>query len=89
MLFVDPEYQGMGVGSMFMKWGNDIADTMMLPCWLESSAKGIRLYQKMGYREFSRKPWVTESFEKCTCIRMRRSEKVVKMEGREMKRVAC
>ena len=88
MLFVEPEYQGMGVGTMFMQWGNDIADTMMLPCWLESSAKGLKLYQKMGYKEFSRKPWETESFEKCTCIRMRRPEKVVRMEGREMQKVA-
>ena len=78
----------MGVGTMFMQWGNDVADTMMLPCWLESSAKGLRLYQKMGYQDFSRKPWNTESFGKCTCIRMRRPEKVVRMEGKEMKKVA-
>ena len=87
MLFVEPEYQGRGVGTMVMQWGNDVADTMMLPCWLESSAKGVRLYQKMGYREFSRKLWDTDNFGKCTCIRMRRPEKVVRMEGKEMKKV--
>ena len=81
MLFVEPEYQGMGVGTMFMQWGNDVADTMMFPCWLESSAKRLRLYQKMGYQEFSRKPWNTESFGKCMCIRMGRPEKVIRIEG--------
>lgn len=88
MLFVEPEYQGKGIGTMIMQWGHEVADTMMLPCWLESSAKGLRLYQKMGYKEFSRKPWETESFGKCTCIRMRRPEKVMRMEGTELKRVA-
>ena len=88
MLFVEPDYQGKGVGTMLMQWGHDVADAMMLPCWLESSAKGLKLYQKIGYKETSRKPWETESFGKCECIRMRRPEQATRMEGKELKRMA-
>lgn len=87
MLFVDPEYQGKGLGTMVTQWGNDVADAMMLPCWLESSPRGKRLYEKMGYEHTSTKAWETKSFGRCECVRMRRKVRVMAMEGKELKRL--
>lgn len=87
LLFVDPEYHGKGMGTMVMKWGNDLADSMMLPCWLESSPKGKRLYLKTGYEHTSTKTWETASFGKCECVRMRRAPRVEAMEGKDLKRL--
>ncbi|OAL20044.1 hypothetical protein AYO22_09194 [Fonsecaea multimorphosa] len=50
LLFTDPDYQGKGCGRMMMQWGNDVADTLMLPCWIEASPEGELLYKQMGYR---------------------------------------
>lgn len=49
LMFVDPEYQRKGAGKMCMKWGTDLADQLMLPCWIEASPKGEGLYRKFGY----------------------------------------
>lgn len=49
LLFTDPAYQGKGCGRMMMQWGNDVADAMMLPCWIEASPEAELLYMKMGY----------------------------------------
>lgn len=76
LLFVDPDYQRRGLGTILMQWGNDIADTMMLPCWLESSAKGEGLYWKMGYEETYRAKWETRSFAGTSVVRMKRERKV-------------
>jgi GNAT superfamily N-acetyltransferase len=76
MLFVDPDYQGKGVGKMLMRWGMEVADSLMLPVWLESSQKGLALYKGIGFEETSRKVWETESFGRCSCLRMKRGVKV-------------
>ena len=49
IMFVDPEYQRRGAGTMCMKWGTALADQLMLPCWIEASPKGEGLYRKFGY----------------------------------------
>ena len=49
LLFVDPSYQRKGVGQMLVGWGNEVADKLMLPSWVEASAKGYGLYRKNGY----------------------------------------
>ena len=74
-LFVDPDYQRQGLGAILMQWGNDIADIMMLPCWLESSLKGEGLYRKMGYEETCRAKWETLSFPGASVLRMKRQRK--------------
>jgi GNAT superfamily N-acetyltransferase len=88
LVFVDPEYQRQGVGTMLMQWGNDVADAMMLSCWLEASAKGKGLYRKLGYEEASRMEWETESFGTADVVRMKRERRVEEMEGRGLKRTA-
>ncbi|KAK5257848.1 hypothetical protein LTR40_009075 [Exophiala xenobiotica] len=49
ILCTDKEYQRKGCGRMMMQWGNDVADALMLPCWIEASPEGEGLYRQMGY----------------------------------------
>ena len=51
LLFTDPEYHGKGAGRMMVRWGNELADHLMLPCWVEASQEGNRLYSSMGYED--------------------------------------
>ena len=62
LLFTDPEYQGRGCGRMMMQWGNDVADSLMLPCWIEASPEGELLYKQMGYLGRERVKIRTKSF---------------------------
>lgn len=34
-----------------VEWGNRLADTMMVPSWVEASRKGRNLYANCGYEE--------------------------------------
>lgn len=49
LLFTDRGFHGQGLGSMMMDWGNRLADSLMLPCWLEASEDGQKLYRNSGY----------------------------------------
>ena len=62
LLFTDPEYQGKGCGKMMMQWGSDLADALMLPCWIEASLEGEGLYKKFGYVEREKVRKVTKNF---------------------------
>ncbi|KAL2416022.1 hypothetical protein ABEF91_002985 [Exophiala dermatitidis] len=62
ILFTVQEYQGKGCGRMMMQWGNDVADSLMLPCWIEASPEGEPLYKKMGYEGRERVRIETASF---------------------------
>lgn len=89
ILYVDPTYQrqggGKGVGSMMMQWGNELADQLMLPCWLEASPYGRGLYAKYGYEVVETVKLVTPSFVS-EYTHMRRPAKVQRMhrEGTEL-----
>lgn len=89
LLFVHPAYQRQGLGRVLMQWGNEVADTMMLPCYLESSSKGEGLYTKMGYQGVYRAKWETASFPGAGVLRMRREKGVGRWEirGGEVERV--
>jgi hypothetical protein len=51
-LFVDPEYhRKVGAGRMMVEWGNRLADTMMLPVYVEASKQGRGLYASCGFTE--------------------------------------
>jgi hypothetical protein len=51
LLFVDPDYHRRGAGRLMVEWGNRLADTMMLPIWVEASKQGRGLYASCGYEE--------------------------------------
>lgn len=50
-LFVDPDCRGRGIGSSLVRWGNQLADHMMLPVWLEASTTGHDVYLRQGFHD--------------------------------------
>lgn len=82
-LFTDQEYQGKGCGRRMMQWGNDVADALMLPCWIEASPAGEPLYRQMGYEGRERVRIETKSFVG-DYLHMRRPAMVerIKFDGR-------
>lgn len=85
MLYVDSDYQRKGAGSMAVKWGCELADQLMLPCWVESSKKGHGLYSRYGYEDKEEVRFMTKSFENLY-TRMRRPVKVKGFRGKDMER---
>lgn len=51
VLGTHPEYQGRGAGALCMKWGTEAADRLGVPCYLESTKAGERLYRKWGFEQ--------------------------------------
>ncbi|KAL9621605.1 MAG: hypothetical protein Q9160_003997 [Pyrenula sp. 1 TL-2023] len=51
VLGTHPDYQGRGAGALCMKWGTEAADRLGVPCYLESTKAGQRLYRKWGFKE--------------------------------------
>jgi GNAT superfamily N-acetyltransferase len=51
ILVTSPAYQGRGVGSLLCKEGLRAAAREGLPAWLEASAQGRTLYQKLGFED--------------------------------------
>jgi GNAT superfamily N-acetyltransferase len=84
-LFTDKEYHGKGAGRMMMQWGNNLADNLMLPCWIESSVAGEPLYAKMGYEQTDRVFY--DKVIKATFCHMRRPAKVTGFEGKVLVKV--
>jgi len=65
ILFTDPDYQRCGAGSIHVKWGTDLADRLLVPCWVEASPFGHHLYEENGFRDLEKvctrtKKWVSE-----------------------------
>ncbi|KUJ13697.1 uncharacterized protein LY89DRAFT_752829, partial [Mollisia scopiformis] len=48
-LTTDPKYQKRGAGSMLVKWGLNIADSMNGEAYLEASEYGKPVYEKYGF----------------------------------------
>lgn len=46
------DYQRRGIGACLVRWGLDQAQAERVPVGVESSLAGMRLYEKMGFREF-------------------------------------
>lgn len=46
------DYQRRGIGARLVKWGLDQTEAERVPCGVESSFAGLRLYEKMGFRQF-------------------------------------
>jgi hypothetical protein len=87
ILYTDPEYHGRGAGKMMVQWGNALADQLMLPCWVEASTEGYRLYSSCGYEDVEKEYRQTESLAlPMDNMLMRRPLKVRKMEGRALEK---
>jgi GNAT superfamily N-acetyltransferase len=46
------DYQRRGIGVRLVKWGLEQAEAERVPCGVESSFAGMRLYEKVGFRQF-------------------------------------
>ncbi|KAK4144435.1 uncharacterized protein C8A04DRAFT_11560 [Dichotomopilus funicola] len=51
LLACDPTRQRSGAGSALMQWGVNLADSLGLPCRVESSPAAYALYKKFGYED--------------------------------------
>lgn len=51
LLVTDEEQRGRGAGSLLVRWGIDLSETMGLPCYLQASEQGRRLYQHRGFKD--------------------------------------
>jgi hypothetical protein len=65
ILFTHPDYQRCGAGSIHVKWGTDLADRLLVPCWVEASHFGHHLYEQNGFQDVEKvctrtKKWVNE-----------------------------
>lgn len=49
---VHKDYQRRGIGARLVRWGLDQAEDERVPCGVESSSAGLRLYEKLGFRKF-------------------------------------
>lgn len=49
-LAVDPKFQRRGIGQQLVQWGMEQALHENVPLGLEASAKGIGLYERLGFR---------------------------------------
>lgn len=49
LLVTGSEHRRKGAGSLLLQWGIDKAEEMRLPCYLQASEQGKRLYEKYGF----------------------------------------
>lgn len=84
LLFADPEYQRKGLGKMAVRWGNAVADALMLPIWLEGSEEGQGLYRQHGY--VAREPVKLQRGDfTAEYLVMRRPRTALSLEGLDLK----
>ncbi|KAJ5924000.1 GNAT family acetyltransferase [Penicillium verhagenii] len=50
LLCVLPEYQGIGIGSAFLRWGIEKADASNARIFLEATVEGVPVYLKYGWK---------------------------------------
>jgi len=61
ILFTDPDFQRCGAGSIHVKWGTELADRLLVPCWVEGSPEGHHLYEENGFKDIE---YVKQNFGK-------------------------
>ena len=52
LLVTSSGHRRKGAGSLLLQWGIDKAEEMRLPCYLQASEQGKRLYQNYGFQAF-------------------------------------
>jgi GNAT superfamily N-acetyltransferase len=57
MLSTHPDHERRGAGSMLLKWGTDIADTLGLKAFVQGSRVGKRFYERHGFVDTE--GWIT------------------------------
>jgi GNAT superfamily N-acetyltransferase len=57
MLSTHPDHKRRGAGSMLMKWGCDIADSLSLKAFVQATREGQHLYGKFGFVD--NEGWIT------------------------------
>ncbi|KAE9362923.1 hypothetical protein N431DRAFT_357855 [Stipitochalara longipes BDJ] len=59
ILATHPEHQRRGAGSMLVKWGTDIADSLGLKAFVQASHRGKPMYERHGFVDKDKEGWVT------------------------------
>lgn len=49
MLSTHPDHQRRGAGTMLMKWGTEVADSLGYEAFIEASSYGKHLYESWGF----------------------------------------
>lgn len=49
LLVTDSRYRRRGAGSLVVKWGIDLSEETGIPCYLQASEQGRRLYSHYGF----------------------------------------
>ncbi|TVY31707.1 hypothetical protein LSUB1_G008500, partial [Lachnellula subtilissima] len=62
LLFVHPEYQRQGIGSMLLDWGLKKADEMKARIWLASTPQAVSTYERNGWRVVERYDVMLEKY---------------------------
>lgn len=55
LLVTSSEHRCKGAGSLLLQWGIEKAEEMGLPCYLQASEEGRRLYEKYGFEAIDAK----------------------------------
>jgi len=71
LLVTASQHRRRGAGSLLVKWGIDMSETTGLPCYLQASEQGRRLYSHYGFQdidtvEFNLSEYGLEGVEKMT-----------------------
>ena len=48
-----PEYRGLGAGTMLVRWGLEEAEKRGLDCWLQASPFAVDFYRHLGFEDVS------------------------------------
>jgi len=73
MLGTLPEYQGLGAGTLLVKWGCDAADEEGVEAFVDASEAGKGLYEKYGFVEKDGWTMPGESFRVASLLRPAKS----------------
>ena len=62
LLFVHPEYQRQGIGSLLLDWGLKKADEMKARIWVASTPQAVSTYERNGWRVVERYDVMLEKY---------------------------